>query len=110
MGMGGQRHPQVAFHPGKNPGNKLGRKAGGPHIHSRRMWRRNFLTPAGVKPRTVQPLTSGFGQPKHKWEVPLPATSFTTKPTESDMDIRPGHLGEKPYKNHLGYGKAFLCG
>jgi len=49
-------------------------------------------------------------QPKHKAKIPLPATSFTTKPTESDLDIRPGLLGEKPYKNHLGYGKAFLCG
>jgi hypothetical protein len=28
-------------------------------------------------------------QPKHKGEIPLPATSFTTKPTDRDLDIRP---------------------
>jgi len=49
-------------------------------------------------------------QPKHKGKIPLPATFFTTKLAVSDLDICPGLLGEKPYKNHLGCGKAFLCG
>jgi hypothetical protein len=47
-------------------------------------------------------------QLKYKWAISLPATSFTTKPTESDLDIHSGLLGEKPYKNRLDYGKAFL--
>jgi len=49
-------------------------------------------------------------QPQHKGKIPLTATSFTTKPTESGLDICPSLLGVKPYNNNLGCGRAFLCG
>lgn len=54
MVMGGQRHPQAAFRPGKSPGN---------HCASTldECGEEKFLDPTGIKPRAVQSLTSRFG-------------------------------------------------
>jgi hypothetical protein len=60
--MGGQRHPQAAFHPGKGLGNHWAGSQVGPTFTLDGCGEEKFLDPAGVKPRTVQPLTSILGQ------------------------------------------------
>jgi len=59
--MGGQRHPQAAFHPGKSPGNHWTGSQVGPTSTLEGCGEEKFLDPTGVKPRTVQPITSRFG-------------------------------------------------
>jgi hypothetical protein len=61
MGRGGQRHPQADFHSGKSPGNHRAGSHVGPTSTLDGCGEKKFLDPAGVKPRTVQPLTSRCG-------------------------------------------------